>query len=162
MKRYHLTNLIQFFCRIKCFHTIFFDYFFRAECVVSIHFHSETFGNTGYITTYVSISMNTQFLAHQFCTGSSVIEVTDSIYHHTQSKFGNSIRVLSRSVHHTYVVSSGSSQVNVVISRTGTYYDFQFFGSIKHLCINNIATDNDSISIFHCIQQLSLICIFLK
>ena len=39
---------------------------------------------------------------------------------------------------------------------------FQFFSSIQHLCINNITTDNDSISIFHCIQQLCFIGIFLQ
>jgi len=33
-----------------------------------------------------------------------------SINHHTQSQFGNSIRVLSRSIHHTNVVSSSGSQ----------------------------------------------------
>ena len=130
MKRYHLASLVQFFCRIKCFHTIFFDYFFRAECIISIHFHSETFGNTGYIAAYVSISMNTQFLAHQFCTGSSVIEITDSIYHHTQSKFGNSIRILSRSVHHTYVVSSGEG--SFAIFRFSDYGKTKDSGQTKY------------------------------
>ena len=126
------------------------------------HFHSEAFSYTGNVTTNVSVCMDTQFLAHQFCTGSSVIEVTDSIYHHTQSKFGNSIRVLSRSVHHTYVVSSGSSQVNVVISRTGTYHDFQFLCRIQHFLVNDVTSDNHCIRILHCIEQLLFFCIFLQ
>ena len=123
---------------------------------------SEAFGYAGNVTTNVSVSMDTQFLAHQFRTGSTVIEVTDSIYHHAQSQFGNSIGVLSRSIHHTNIVSGSGSQVYIIISCTGTNYNLQLFSSIQHLCINNITTDNDRISIFHCIQQLCLICIFLQ
>ena len=37
------------------------DVYKRQVC---INFHSEAFSNTGYIATYVSVSMDTQFLAH--------------------------------------------------------------------------------------------------
>ena len=55
-----------------------------------------------------------------------------------ESQFGNSIRVLSRSIHHTNVVSSSGSQVNIIISCTGTNHNLQLFRSIQHFCINNI------------------------
>ena len=162
MKRHYLTSLVQFFCRVKCLHAIFLNHFFRTESVVGVHFHSEAFSYTGNVTTNVSVCMDTQFLAHQFCTGSTVIEVTNGVYHHAQSQFGNSIGVLSRSIHHANIVSGSGSQVYIIVSGTSTNYNLQFFSSIQHLCINNITTDNDSISIFHCIQQLCFIGIFLQ
>ena len=44
-------------------HSILLDYFFRAESVERINLHTEAFGNTGYVATYVTISVDTQFLA---------------------------------------------------------------------------------------------------
>ena len=106
--------------------------------------------------------MDTQLLAHQFRTGSTVVHIADSHYHKSESQFGYGVGVLSRSVHDTYVVGGGGSQVHIVIACTGAYHDFQFFGGIQNLGINDVAADNNSVGVFHSIQQFCFIAIFFQ
>ena len=126
MQGHYITSSIQFLSRRNSFHTIFFNYFFRAESVERINLHTEAFGNTGYVATHVTISVDTQFLAHQFRTGSTVIHITDSHHHQAESQLGHSIGVLSRSIHYTYIVGSSCFQVHIVITGTGTHHNLQF------------------------------------
>ena len=106
--------------------------------------------------------MDTQFLAHQFRTRFAVVEITNRHDHHTESQFGHRIRVLSRCIHHANPVSRSCLQVHIVISRTGTYHDFQFLCCIQHFLVNDITSDNHCIRILHCIEQLLFFCIFLQ
>ena len=125
-----VASRVKFFGRIHSLHSILLDYFFRTESIERINLHTETFGNTGYVATHVTISVDTQFLAHQFRTGSTVIHITDSHHHQAESQLGHSIGVLSRSIHYTYVVGSSCFQVHIVITGTGTHHNLQFLGGI--------------------------------
>ena len=162
MQGNNITSRIKLFGRSDSFYAILLNHFFRAESVESIDVHAETLGDTRHIASYIAISVNTQLLAHQFRTGGAVVHVADSHYHKSESQFGYGIGVLSRSVHHTYVVGSGGSQVHIVITGTGTYHDFQFFGGVQHLGIDDVATYNNSIGVFHSFQQFRLVTIFFQ
>ena len=157
-----IASRVKLFGRTHSLHSILLDYFFRAESVERINLHTEAFGNTGYVATHVTISVDTQFLAHQFRTGSTVIHITDSHHHQAKSQLGHSIGVLSRSIHYTYIVGSSCFQVHIVITGTGTHHNLQFLGGIQHFSINDVTADNDSVGIFHSLQQLGFFAIFLQ
>ena len=59
MQGHYITSSIQFLSRRNSFHTIFFNYFFRAESVKSINIHAKTFSNTSHIATYIAVCMDT-------------------------------------------------------------------------------------------------------
>ena len=157
-----IASRVKLFSRTHSLHSILLDYFFRAESVERINLHTEAFGNTGYVAPHVTISVDTQFLAHQFSTGSTVIHITDSHHHQAESQLGHSIGVLSRSIHYTYIVGSSCFQVHIVITGTGTHHNLQFLGGIQHFSINDVTADNDSVGIFHSLQQLGFFTIFLQ
>ena len=158
----YVTSRIKLISRVNSLHTVFLNHFFRTESIESKDFHTEPLGYASHVATYITISVNTQFLTLQFRTRSTVIHIADSHHHHTESKFGYGIRVLSRSVHYAYTMSSGSFQVYIIVTCTCTYYNLQFFCSVQYCGIYNVATDNDGIGILHCVQQLGFFCIFLQ
>jgi len=162
VQRNDVAGRIKLLGRSHSLYTVFLDNLFRAESVECVNIHTETFGYAGYIAAYVTVSMNAQLLAFQLRTGSTVVQIADSHYHKPESQFGHSVGVLPRSVHHTYIVGGCGIQVHIVIPRTGTHYDFQLFGGIQNLGINNVAADNNGIGIFHGFQQFCLIAIFLQ
>ena len=124
MQRYNITSSIQFFGRCNRLHTVCFNDLFRTISIVCIDVHTKAFGNTSYITSHITVCMNTQFLTFQFSTRTTVIHIADSHHHQPESQFGHSIGVLSRSIHDTYIVSRSSLQIHIVIPCSGTHYNF--------------------------------------
>ena len=59
-------------------------------------------------------------------------------------------------------MSRGSSQVDVVEACTCTHHNLQLLGSIEHLSIALVRTDDERIGILHSIEQLSLLSVFLE
>ncbi len=161
MQRNDIAGSIKFFRRSYRFHTIRFNYRSWAKSIECIDFHSKTFCDTSHIAANVAICVDTQFLSFQFCSRSSVIEIADSHYHHAESQFGNGIGVLPGGIHHTNIMCCRSSQVNIIVTRSGTDHNLQLFSGIQHFCIDNVTADNDRIHILDSIQQFSLFTVFL-
>ena len=162
MQRDDLASLKQIGCRNYSLHTIGLNHGSRTERIVSVNLHTEAFSDTSHVTAHVSISQDTQFLSFQLCSGSTVIEITNPVHQHTEYQFGDSVRVLSRRIHHAYLMGSSRIQVHVIIPRTGTNHDLQVLSGIQYLSVHLIATDNHGIGILNRIQQLRLLCIFLQ
>ena len=59
-------------------------------------------------------------------------------------------------------MSSSGLKVDVVETGTGTHHDFQVLGSVEHLGVNLVGTDNQGIGIGHGCEQLRLVGIFLQ
>ena len=141
----------------RCFNSLCW-----AECIVCVHFHIKAFGDTSYITTNITESKNTNFLAHQFGACLAIIETTYSIYQQTKYKFSNSIRVLSRSIFYNNILLLCIGCINRVITSTCTNNYLQLFSCVKYFWCNFIRAYNHCISIFYCFKQFSFLCIFFK
>ena len=70
------------------FHTGFLHHFIRAIGIKRRNFHSESFCDTGYITSYLSESMNAQFLPLELCARCTVIHVAHGHHGKPENKFG--------------------------------------------------------------------------
>ena len=162
MQRNDIAGSIEFFRWSDRFHTIRFNGRSRTESIECIDFHSETFCDTGHIATYVAVCVDSQFLSFQFCSRCSVIEVADSHYHHSESQFGNGTGVLPRCIHHTNIMSCRSSQVDVIVTGSGTNHYLQLLGGIQHFGIDHVTADNDCIHILDCLQQFGLFTVFFQ
>ena len=58
-------------------------------------------------------------------------------------------------------MSGGCSEVDVVVTGTGTHHNLQLLCSVQHFGIHLVRADDECVSVFHCIQQLSFLGIFL-
>ena len=59
-------------------------------------------------------------------------------------------------------MGSGSSQVDVVETGTGTHHDLQLLGSVEDLGIGLVRTNDHGIDILHGVEQLSFLSVFLE
>ena len=58
-------------------------------------------------------------------------------------------------------MSGGCSEVDVVVTGTGTHYDFQLLSSVQYFGIHLVRADDQSVSILDGIQQLRLLGVLL-
>ena len=162
VERNHVAGLEELVLRVNSVNASLFDDILGAESVVGINLHAEAFGNASHVAANVTESQDTEFLAHELCTGLAVVEVSHGKNHHTEHEFGNGIGVLSGSVLHNNALVFGISGVDVVVAGTGTNNDFQVGGSVEHLRSNLVRANDERIGILHGIEQLSLFCIFFE
>ena len=133
-----------------------------AECIVSSYFHTKSLGDASHISTYITKSKNTQFLTLQLAASLAVVEITYSKDQQAEYQLSYCVRVLTRSILSHYIMSSSSSKVDVIITRTGTNDNLQVLCCIEHLSISLVRADNHRVHILHCIEKLSLLCIFFE
>ena len=69
---------------------------------------------------------------------------------------------MTRGVHHAHVVCRGGSQVDVVIAGTGAHDDFQVFGGVEHLGVDDVAAHDDAFDIFHGFEQFGFFTVFFE
>ena len=55
-----------------------------------------------------------------------------------------------------------SSEVDVVVTGTGTYDDFQVFGGIQYFCVDDVAAYDETLYIFYSVDQFGFFTIFFK
>ena len=119
--------------------------------IISQHLHVETLSDASHIATYIAKGENAKTLVLQLGTAGAVEEVTLGIDKKTEYKFSYAVGVLTWGVHGHYFVSRSGFEVDVVIPCAGTDDNLQLLGSVKHLCIDFIGTDDQCVSIFHCV-----------
>ena len=139
MEAYILVVLVEFFYCVNGDNAVGFHNLILYEWVKSANLHVKTLSNACNVAAHCTIGVDTQGLALELCARSTVVAVADEIYDHTKHELGNSICVLSWSVHNTHTVLSGLVKVNVVITSTSTNYHLQLWSSVKHLFINFVA-----------------------
>ena len=162
MERNHITILEEGVLRINSSYASSLDSFLRTESVVSIHLHTEALSNASHIATYITEGEDTKLLAQEFGARLAVIEIANGIYQQTEYKFGNSIRVLARSILYDNTLLLGISTVYIVVAGTCTNYNLELLSSVEHLRSNLVRTDNHCVGIGYSIKKLLLVSIFLK
>ena len=105
-------------------------YIVGNEWVESRNLHAKTLGNASHVATNLTIGMNTESLTLEFETGLAAIFAANHHNGHTKHEFGNSIRVLTRSVHYAHAVSCGFSQIDIVVTGAGANHNFKLLCSI--------------------------------
>ena len=161
MQTDYITGAIEFLCAVNGLHVVFEHRLIGAICIVGVALHTKTFGDTSHITADVTEGVDTKFLALQFGTGCTIIEVTNGKYHQSECQFSHRIRVLSRGVHRHHFVGSRGLKVNVIVAGTCANNNLKLFGGIKHFCVHNIRTDNNGVRILNSVQELRFVGIFL-
>ena len=162
MKRNDVASLEQLILRFHGVNTGSLNDICWAEGIIGSHLHAETLGDTSHVAAHITESQNTQLLALQLRTSLAVVEITNGENQQTEYQLGNGVGVLTRSILGYYVVSSSSSQVDIIITCTGANDNLEVLGCVEHLGISLVRTDNHRVYILHCIEKLSLLCIFFE
>ena len=162
MKRNDVASLEQLILRLHGVNTGSLNDISWAECIVGSYLHTEALGDASHVATHVTESQDTQLLALQLRACLAVVEITNGENQQTENQLGNGVGVLTRSILSHHVVSSSSSQVDIIITGTGANDDLEVLGSVEHLGISLVRTDNHRIHILHSIEKLSLLCIFFE
>ena len=162
MKRNDIASLEQLILRLHGVNTCSLDDICRAEGIISRNIHTEALGDASDITTHVTKCQDTQLLTLQLTASLAIVEITNCENQQTEYQFGYSVGVLTRSILGYYVVSSSSSQVDIIITSTGANDNLEVLGCVEHLGISLVRTDNHRIHILHGIEKLSLLCIFFE
>ena len=133
-----------------------------AVSIVCIDFHTEALGNTGYVTTYVTEGVDTEFLTLEFGAAGTVVQVTNGINHQTESEFSYGVGVLTRGVHRYNLMGRSRGKVNIVITGTGANHNLEVLGGGEYFLVHDVGTDDDSVRISYCVKQLLFSRIFLQ
>ena len=136
MKRYDIASLEQLILRLHGVNTCSLDDICRAEGIISRYFHTEALSDAGYIATYITKCQDTQLLTLQLTASLAIVEITNGKYQQAEYQLGYSVGVLTRSILSYYVVSSSSSQVDIIITSTGANDDLQVLGSVEYLGVS--------------------------
>ncbi len=94
--------------------------------------------------------------------GCAVVAVSHSHHGKTEHQFGYSIGILSRSILHAYTTRRGCLKIHIVITGTGSHYNFEITGRIDHFGVNFVGTHYQSIHIGHSLKKLLLALIFFQ
>ena len=162
MQADNIASLIEFVGTVNGGHFRRCHSLIGAVSVVSIYLHAKALCNTGNVTAHITKGVDTQFLAFQFGSAGSVVEITNGKHHETECQFRNSVGVLARCIHSHYIVSGSRSEVDVIETCASANDNAQFLGRIEHFSIHNIGADDDSFCVSHCVEQLLFACIFLQ
>ncbi len=145
-----------------CCHTALIDLVGGEECVISINFHTEAFGDAGNIASNITESEDTKFLAHQLAAALSVVEIADAENEQTHNELSNGIAVLARGVHCDDATGGASLKVEVVESGASADNDLQLFGVVDDLFGDLVAADDESVGIGNGCVEVVHVGIFLE
>ena len=162
VERHDVARLEEFFLTLCSLHACSLDGLSGAVSVVSGDFHVEALSHASHVATNVTEGEDAKLLALQLCAAGAVEEVADAKDKQTEDKLSHAVGVLARCVHGDHVVSRSCCEVDVVVTCTGTHHNLQLLGSVEHLSIHLVRADNHGIDIFHCIEQLAFLCVFLE
>ena len=162
MEADHVAGGEEFFARRYGLHSGGFDGFGGAEGVVGLDVHAESLGDAGHVAAYVAESEQTEGLALEFGARLAVVEVAHGIDEQAHHEFGHGVGVLARRVHGHHVVSRGGGQVDVVVTGTGAYDDFQLLGGGKDGLVHLVGADDEGVGVGHGVEQLLLFSVFLQ
>ena len=162
MERNNIASLEQSILAINSFYASSLNNLLRAECVVSINFHTEACSDASHVATYITESQDTELLALELCARLAIIEIAHSENQQSEYQFGNGVRILSRSVLCHHLMGCSRLEVDIIVACTCANYYFELLCCIEHLSVNFIRTDNHSISILNSVEELSFFCIFFK
>lgn len=119
-------------------------------------------GNAGYVLCHGSEGEQTDFLAHEFGAGSAVEHVARSVNQKADNEFGYGVGVLSGGVHHHYVVGRGGFEVDIVVTGTGAYHDFQILTGFDNFGVDFVGTDDDGVHVGYGCEEFFLFGVFFK
>ena len=91
MERYHVASFKQGFLIVDGMHASGFDGFFRAECIVGIHIHVESFCYAGHVAPYIAECKDAEFLSFEFRSRLAIVEIADSKHQQSEHQLGNGI-----------------------------------------------------------------------
>ena len=143
-------------------HTGLLDDLCGAVGIVGIDIHTKALGDAGHVAADVAEGEDAQLLAHELGAALAVVEITDGHDEQTEDELGHGVGVLARRILGHHVVSRGGGEVDVVVAGTGADDDLQLLGSVEHLGVDLVRTDDHGISILDGVKQLSLLSIFLE
>ena len=162
MERNNIASLEQSILAVNSFYASSLNNLLRAECVVSINFHTEACCDASHVATYITESQDTELLALELCACLAIIEIAHSENQQSEYQFGNGVRILSRSVLSHHLMGCSCLEVDIIVACTCANYYFELLCCVEHLSVDFIRTDNHSISILNSVEELSFFCIFFK
>ena len=134
----------------------------RNERVDGHNTHSQSLGLLADQTTHVAEGLDADLLALDLGSRGRSELVAGHIDHHRDGKLGDSVGVLSRSVHDDHVVRGRRGEVNVVITGSGTDNDLQLFRGVKHFGCDFVGTDDKSVHVSDGCDELRSVSVLLK
>ena len=134
----------------------------RNERVDGHNTHSKSLGLLADQTADVAESLDADLLALDLGSRGRSELVAGHIDHHRDGKLGDSVGVLSRSVHNDHVVRGRRGEVNVVITGSGTDNDLQLFRCVKHFGCYFVGADDESVHVSDGCDELRSVGVFLK
>ena len=148
--------------RVGWFRSGLTDLLRRDERVDGHDAHSQSLGLLADQTADVAESLDADLPALDFSACGRGELVAAHIDHHRDGKLGDSVGVLSRSVHNDHVVRGRRGEVNVVVTGTGTDNDLQLFRCVKHFGCDFVGADDESVHISDGCDELRSVSVLLK